>query len=348
MNDLENMIREMLRDDALGAPFVLEAPPRMRPRIRRRQVARVVVGSFVALGLVLGTVGVLRGLTPRLGTERGGETHDCSAFDGGPVGTGPVVSIASGADPVGGEWKLTARDVCGVRDEVLIGFGFEQSGGGGGGGFQPLGDKDIRTMYLTGPVDGEEAKLPLNVVGLVSARTDRVELQLRDGRSFLAEVHPVPARFVGPAQVFLVLVQSTVDLDGYVVAYDASGNVLQREPVGLSREPRGSTPEVDLVWLNLRRTRDAISSFYLEQGSFTSLAKSLTVEGIVLNTLERAIPGEISIRGVSQRELVLVGATPSGDVYCMGVSHGRANHSGFRYRFGRIDAQTHEECSGGW
>lgn len=348
MNDLENKIREMLRDDAQGAPLVLEAPPRMRPRVRRRQVARVVVGSFVALGLVLGTVGVLRGLTPHLGTEPGGKTDNCSAFDGGPVGAGPMVSIASGADPVGGEWKLTARAVCGDPDEVLIGFSFGQSGGGGGGGFRPLADEDIRTVYLTGPVDGEEAKLPLNVVGLVSARTDRVELQLRDGRSVPAEVYQVPARFVGPAQVFLVLVQSTVELDGYVVAYDTSGNVLQREPIGLSREPGGSTPEVDLVWLDLRGTRDAISSFYLEKGSFTGLAKSLTVEGIVLNTLERAIPGEISIRGVSPRELVLVGSTPSGDVYCMGVSHGRSNHSGFRYRLGRIDAQTHEECSGGW
>jgi hypothetical protein len=217
-----------------------------------------------------------------------------------------------------------------------------------GGEFGPLGDKDIGTMYWTGPVDGEDAKLPLSVVGLASERTDRVELQLRDGRTVVAEVHPIPDRFVGPAHVFQVLVQSDVELDGYVVALDASGAILQRQPIGLSQESPGPTQEIDDLWVALRRSRDAVEMFYFEPLSFIGIDNALTVPGVTFNTSETAVPGEISIRHVTAKELVLVGTTTSGQVYCLGVSHGPTNHSGFSYTFGGLDAQTYDECRGGW
>jgi hypothetical protein len=340
MNDLEREVREVLEQDALDAPVILQAPGDVTRRVRRHQVVMVALGSFVAIGLVLGTIGALRGLTPGTRTVPGGETRDCSAIDGGPIGAGPVVPIASGVDPVGGQWRLRAQAVCGNPDGVLI------SSGGDGGHFGPLGDRDIsRTLYFTGPSD---ANLPLSVLGLVSERTDRVELQLRDGRSVVAEVHSIPARFVGPAQVFQVLVQSAVELDGYVVAFDASGTILQRQPIGLSRESPGPTQEIDDLWAALRRSRDAVEMFYFEPLSFVGIEDALTVPGVTFNTAERAVPGEISIRHVSERELVLVGTTTSGQVYCLGVSHGPTNHSGFSYGLGRTDAQTYDECSGGW
>lgn len=56
MNDLERDVRRVLERDAEHAPLVTQTPPRLRSRIRRRQIASATVGIGVAAVLTVAAV----------------------------------------------------------------------------------------------------------------------------------------------------------------------------------------------------------------------------------------------------------------------------------------------------
>jgi hypothetical protein len=268
--------------------------------------------------------------------------------NGEPIGNpvypvGPDVTIAEGTHPVGGPWQLfitTSNDGAGLS------FAFEEHGAGGGCCMRPLGDNDL---YQLGFSSSSDRSIPQDIEGLASTAVARVEYVHTDGREFEGALYPIPDRFIGPANALLIFVPGDVPIDGRVVAYDASGTVLQRQPVSASfDEPGGPTREIDAVWTALRAARDAVSRYLKQADTLAGVTPEdmrALVPNVTFNASARAVPNEVSLRGATDREIALVSATGDGDVYCIAVE---ATEGGGNYGYGRQDAATPGECAGGW
>jgi len=63
VNDLEQMLRDVLVEDAAEAPVVGPMPSGVRPRVRRRQTMTTTVSTLIAILVIAGSVAVIRGLT---------------------------------------------------------------------------------------------------------------------------------------------------------------------------------------------------------------------------------------------------------------------------------------------
>jgi hypothetical protein len=94
------------------------------------------------------------------------------------------------------------------------------------------------TPVDTPPVAG----LPTSLYGLASGRVARLELRTDGGETYEGTLYPVPAGSIDAEQVFLFLVPIDGPLSGSVVAFDASGNELQREQV-ITAYPAASPTE---------------------------------------------------------------------------------------------------------
>jgi hypothetical protein len=257
--------------------------------------------------------------------------------------TGPDVTIAEGTHPDGGAWRLfitTSNDGAGLS------FEFEEHGAGGGCCMRPLGDNEL---YQVGWSSSSDRSIPQDIEGLASTRVARVEYVHTDGRVFEGALYPIPNRFIGPANALLIFVPGDIRIDGAVVAYDATGVVLQQQQVGFLGEPDGPTPEIDAVWKALRAARDSVGKYFDRAGSLVGVTPEdmdQLVPDVTFNDAESVVVNEVSLRGATERDIALVSVTPEGDVYCIAVNTGEGG--GGNYRYGRQDAVTPDECRGGW
>ncbi len=145
---------------------------------------------------------------------------------GSPVTSGDTV-IASGEDPVGGLWTLLVMRASNETD-----LEFQMATLVMDKPLAPLGGKDLGDVAISEqPQPGTQPSLPTPVYGLASARVASVELQTVGGDVLQGELHPVPSDVADAAQAFFFLVPVDGPLTGTLIAYDASGNELQREPV---------------------------------------------------------------------------------------------------------------------
>jgi hypothetical protein len=133
-------------------------------------------------------------------------------------------TIASGSDPVGGLWTLSVLPGAQETDlEFLMGpMGLYKP-------LVPLGGQDVGDIAGGEPPAAEQS-LPSPVYGLASGRVATLELRTKDGNVFEGTLYPAHDVF-GAEQAFLILVPVGESVSGTLVAYDASGNELQREPV---------------------------------------------------------------------------------------------------------------------
>ena len=257
---------------------------------------------------------------------------------------GADVTIAEGTHPDGGPWRLF---VTVSNDGAGLSFGFEEHGEGGGCCMRPLGDKDLFQLGWS----SDDRSIPQDIEGLASTRVTHVEYVHGDGAVFGGALYPMPERFIGPAQALLIFVPGNVLIDGEVVAYDASGAVLERQELSSSfgGEAPGPTPEIDAVWKALRASRDSVDRHLKQAGTLVGITpEDMTelVPDVTFNASASVIADEVSLRGATDREIALVSATPDGDVYCIAVNID--DGGGGSYRYGRQDAATPEECRGGW
>jgi hypothetical protein len=277
---------------------------------------------------------------------------------GVPTDTGRE-DIAHGTDPVGGPWTLFVE---GSAEGYGLGFEWANNGGGSGCCMAPLGDADIKLDSV-----GSGSDVPTNVIALASTRVANVDLVTDtdpiDGpnRTYHGELFPIPQKYIGPAQAVVVIVPQGASAGGTLIAYDAAGHELARQSVGNAPEPTGPTVEIDVVWHRLYRARDDLSlSDEQDAASLAQLdaAEAVRIDpGVHWNDSPTPVAGEVSIRGqglvmdpssgeVIGSHLVIVSATSSGDAYCIAIEALRDH--GSNYRYGHVDAQSYEECRGGW
>jgi hypothetical protein len=275
---------------------------------------------------------------------------------------GSRVPIATGTDPEGGPWELYLEP---TNEGTGLGFGFTHHGGGGGCCLRPL-KGDFR---LDGWGSGGDE--PSDITALGSEAVTRLEFEAASGERIEGALYAVPDASLGIPQVGLVIVPSSVALEGQLVAYGASGDELAREDVGDNPEPAGPTTEIDVVWDRLRRARDVVQEYEARhQGSLSGFdateARKIDpgiggAPGIRWNDGSLA-SGDVSIRGVARAggseltglsgwTVALVSATvgPNGSVgavYCIAVNIDE--NGGGNFRYGTQDAANYEECRGGW
>ena len=261
--------------------------------------------------------------------------------------TEPQQTIATGTYSTDITWKLYL-----TYDNTGIGLGIVLTGSGGGSGgggccLSPLKEgQDLRLDQL-GSGSGDA---PQDVLGLASPRVANIEYVDQSGARIAGELVPLPPGVAGDAQVWLVLVPADLPVNGVVVATDASGAEVGREPVTTDNsEPPGPTLEIDVVWARLRRARDGMYASG-PGGTFTGMdAMTATKKidpGVHWNDSPVAVPGEVSIRGVTADHLVLVSVTTTGETYCVGIEVGP--NGGLSYRYGKQDAATYGDCNGEW
>jgi len=279
--------------------------------------------------------------------------------DGNPIGSpilpaGPRVTIGTGEDAEGGPWELYLEP---TSEGTGLGFEFTVGGGGSGCCLKPL-QGDFR---LDGWGTGGG---PSDITALASEAVTRVVFEAASGVEIEGGVYPIPDETLGIPQVALVIVPSTVPLDGDLVAFDGGGNELGREVITQDQgEPPGPTPEIDAVWSLLRRARDAIGRWEAEHGhsleGFSLEAAREAFPEIAWNASEvgKPVQGEVSIRGLAPAggdelsgwsgwTLALVGATPNHQTYCIAVNIDE--NGGGNFRYGIQDAEDYPGCRGGW
>lgn len=169
-------------------------------------------------------------------------------------------TVATGEDPEGGPWELYLET---TKEGTGLGFRFRQGGGGSGCCLQPLrGD-----FRLDGW--GSSSGGPSTITALASDAVTKVVFEATSGETIDGALFPVPDPELGIPQVALVIVPSTTEVRGDLIAYDEAGTELAREPVGDLSEPPGPTPEIDAVWKLLRQARDAIGRWAAQHGGLT-------------------------------------------------------------------------------
>jgi len=151
-----------------------------------------------------------------------------------PAGGGD--GIATGSDPNGNLWSLTLLDVSGPGAETPFELELLMGPIGASLPLQRLGDADLGSVGAVPPtatpVDAPTvADLPTSVWGIASDRVSKVELRLDDGTIFDGELYSIPPGSIDAEQAFLILVPVEGPMAGTVVAFDSSGEVLQRKRV---------------------------------------------------------------------------------------------------------------------
>jgi hypothetical protein len=224
----EDLLKErFLRADALG-PHPEPDLDAITERGRVRRVRRLVSAGFVACFLVVTLVGSLVLLAPmgRRSEEPivrpGAETSDWSG-----VGT-----IAEGTDPLLGHWRLYVAS-------TELGKLWFQTGRVG---------EEVPLLRPPGPIRGvglgRSAGQPATVDGIVDSSVTSVVVLL-DGERYDATVIALPNDLLPDASFFFAVIPDEQALDGTpwpqgeVIAYDASGNELDRSSFGVDLPPVG-------------------------------------------------------------------------------------------------------------
>ena len=153
-----------------------------------------------------------------------------------PPPTGGQDRIATGSDPNGNLWSLTLLDVSGPGAETPFELELLIGPIGASLPLQRLGDADLGSIGAVPPtatpVDAPAAAdLPTSVWGITSDRVSKLELRLDDGTIFDGALYSIPPGSIDAEQAFLILVPVEGPMAGTVVAFDSSGEVLQRERV---------------------------------------------------------------------------------------------------------------------
>lgn len=153
-----------------------------------------------------------------------------------PPPTGGQDRIATGSDPNGNLWSLTLLDIGGPGAETPFELELLIGPIGASLPLQRLGDADLGSVGAVPPtatpVDAPaEADLPTSVWGIASDRVSKLELRLDDGTIFDGELYSIQPGSIDAEQAFLFLVPVEGPMAGTVVAFDSSGEVLQRERV---------------------------------------------------------------------------------------------------------------------
>src|SRR4029453_14778971 len=156
-----------------------------------------------------------------------------------PPPTGGQDRIATGSDPNGNFWGLPLLDVSGPGREAPFGLELLIGPSGASPPLQRLGDADLGSVGAVPPsatpVDVPAvADLPTSVWGVASDRVGRGELRVDDGAIFDGELYPIQPGSIDAEQAFLFLVPVEGPMPGTVVAFNSSGEVLQRERVDSS------------------------------------------------------------------------------------------------------------------
>jgi hypothetical protein len=270
----------------------------------------------------------------------------------------PQAMVIASGEVSGEPWSLTlTREGSGWG----LGFGWERLGGGEGGISAPrengFGGGIGGSSSPTYP-GGDETRppLPMDRTGVVTAEAERVEYQLVDGSTIDAQLYDLPqGTFEEPAKAFLLLVPGDTLVDaGYLVAYGAAGTQVGREyvdfsPVWLSPKiiEEATREQLDVLH-DLQIAGGVARRYYQEHGSsFEGLdpeGANAISDATTYNTSAVAVPGEVSLRVVGARAMVLASATPDGQVYS--VCFGSGPEGGV---YGRNDTSDPTACSNeGW
>ena len=260
------------------------------------------------------------------------------------VATAPPDVIASGTDPVSGAWTLSI-----THDTMGDGLTFAWETGGGGGGCCLDGKHfDGLILQLDGFSTGGDE--PSVVTAFASTQVATVVAAFAD-ETFDGQLFPLPSKYLGPAQVVVVIVPGNVPLNGDLIAYDADGNELARVTVdgGPTKEPAGATPTIDEVIQHLYAARDAAAQYFADAGTFDGIdltSLGALAPSVTFDRSATAAPHVVSVRVSSRNELAVASTTENGSAYCIGVQIDAGGGGNFYY--GRVDASGFEECRGGW
>ena len=142
-----------------------------------------------------------------------------------------VVVVGEGTHPTGGHWRIDASFVTGddgVGSSPTLGVGFGEHGAGWGV-IEPLNGEVFSLQgYSSRPIGSAE---PAMIFGLASADAASVAFEPTGGGAQVeGMLFPIPDRFVGPAQAFIVFLDGAAGVrpKGDMVAYGAGGQELGR------------------------------------------------------------------------------------------------------------------------
>lgn len=185
----------------------------------------------------------------------------------------------------------------------------------------------------------------------------RIEAAGQNGDSAVGQVVAIPASLGAGYSAFVV---SMPDPAGSTItAYDANGNEVTSVEFGVApatgeschgtappQTPPSAPPATrENVQSWLRNALVAAKTLYTDCASYEGLTPELLAEvepTISYDTSATATQGTISIRDVSERQILFVTEDLDGTPWCI------ADIAGKRTSFGRVDAQTLERCTGGW
>ncbi len=319
------------RADAL---LISSAPANIARQVRRRQLRLTALASLCTVAIGIGLFVGFRAFTPSDG-EVPGETSETALPD----------EIVSGSEPGLGSWWLTARRVNETprlafhRPDTSISANIEPVVEG-----QTLGTDGSGAVLASTDADPGWWM----VMGVVASDVARIEIQLDDGRSIVADLVPMPIEIIGPSKAYVALYQGPVasvgasSPRGQVVAFDAAGVEMVRR----DRRTRRRLPPCLRRGCMLRNAFVAALTFYTDGATFVGFTPAVasTIEpSLTYNAAMETAAGEISIRDVRKDSLVLVTRAKDGSVWCIAEQDALSGLT----TYGVVDAQTAAECIGG-
>lgn len=250
--------------------------------------------------------------------------------------------IGEGTHPTAGDWEMEVSLIDpggGLPLEPNLGFSFDDHGGSNGT-LQPL-EGAIFRGWGSGWTNEED--IPLELQGPVSKVATSVVFEPKGSDETIdAFLFPIPNRFIGQAQAFLVLIDASDRrvVKGELIAYGADGQELDRVTVGDDREPGGVTPEIDAVIQDIRAVRDALPS----EPGFGALDLDTLAEeaGVDVTLGSDPTAGTVSIVVEDDQHVVLLAELPDGQILCIGAERA------WSFRYGIGVATTYQGCAGGW
>lgn len=130
--------------------------------------------------------------------------------------TAPPDVIASGTEPGVGDWTLSI-----THDTMGDGLSFQSDGGGSGSCCLNTKSFEGQTLQLDGYSTGGTSV----ITAFASPVVTNVFAQF-PGARVEGQLFPMPARYLGPAQIVIAFVPEGVPLNGVLIAYDAGGHKL--------------------------------------------------------------------------------------------------------------------------